>query len=566
MDQIRTLFHLFFQGFFDAELIHPEGESRLTVGHILALLASPGIFLTMPLMDTYFWLAFKPPWAYDLQVWRDKLFFLTLGGVVTGVVTIFQWDALFLSKRDYIVLGQMPLRWSRILSAKVAALLVFAGVFIVDVNMFAWIGLPYVAIPVDRPLAEAAVFFVTHTLSTIGMGLFVFLFLLALQGTLMNLLPAGGFRAITPLVQFLLIVALLCALLLFPSVSQMLGPHGKLLHPLAEWHPGIWFATWSENASGRAEPAAALLGARCWIALGVTALWAAAMYLLSYYRHAKRSLELAADPPTVPGLLRLGVRYVLSKTLLRRPLEQAIFHFSIRTIARSRSHRLVFSTYFGVGLAVMLNTMVSDMARNGYGAWMSPNPPVLSLPLTAIFCLVLGQRSAFSTPAALKANWIFQISEPAEKLSIHTVRKFLFVIAAAPPILVFAPLGAALWGWRAGLFHAVFLAAMAWLLVELALLRFRKIPFTCSKIPGKANLPYYGMLFLAGFMIYSFSGARVEAAILKQPMGLVPYGIAWSIAMYWLLFHKEDETEVKPGLVFEDQLDPVAQPLKLADT
>jgi len=566
MDQVRTLFHLFFQGFFDAELIHPEGESRLTVGHILALLASPGIFLTMPLMETYFWLAYKPPWAYDLQVWRDKLFFLTLGGVVTGIVTIYQWDALFLNKRDYIVLGQMPVRWSRILTAKVAALLAFAGLFIVDVNMFAWIGLPYVAIPVDRPLAEAAVFFTTHTLSTIGMGLFVFLFLLALQGTLMNLLPAGWFRTITPAMQFLFIVALLCALLLFPTASRMLGPHGKLLHPLAEWHPGVWFATWSESASGRAQPAAALLGARCWIALGLTAFWAAAMYLLSYYRHAKRSLELAADPPTAPGLLRRASRYALSRTLLRHPLEQSIFHFAVRTIARSRPHRLVFSTYFGVGLAVMLNSMVSDLARKGYEAWMTPSPAVLSLPLTAIFCLVLGQRSAFSTPALLKANWIFQISEPAEKLSIQAVRKLLLVTAAAPPILVFSSLGFVLWGWRTGLYHTVFLTAMAWLLIELALLRFRKIPFTCSRIPGKVNLPYYGMLFLTGFLIYSFSGSQVEAAILKHPAGLIPYGIVWSIAMYWLLFQREDETEVKPGLVFEDQLDPVAQPLKLADT
>jgi hypothetical protein len=50
-----------------------------------------------------------------------------------GFVTVFQWDTLFLGRRDWVVLGAC--RFARtILAAKVGALLRYLGLFVLTVN------------------------------------------------------------------------------------------------------------------------------------------------------------------------------------------------------------------------------------------------------------------------------------------------------------------------------------------------------------------------------------------------------------------------------------------------
>ena len=64
----------------------------------------------------------------------DHCRFVTFSMVIIGFVAVLEWDALFLDRRDYAILTSLPLKPATIFAAKIAALLLFLSLFIVDVG------------------------------------------------------------------------------------------------------------------------------------------------------------------------------------------------------------------------------------------------------------------------------------------------------------------------------------------------------------------------------------------------------------------------------------------------
>jgi len=86
-------------------------------------------------------------------------------------------------------------------------------------------------------------------------------------------------------------------------------------------------------------------------------------------------------------------------------------------------------------------------------------------------------------------------------------------------------------GWP-GLGHLVVLFLLGVILVELCLLTFPKVPFTCSYLPGKANIHiafWTGLVLL--FQLVS-TGVRFESRVLGHPLsfGLMVLLLALTLA------------------------------------
>ena len=145
--------------------------------------------------------------------------------------------------------------------------------------------------------------------------------------------------------------------------------------------------------------------------IAIQAMWvAAAIFLLTFlpgYRgHARRVLESAGTQRCRAGRMRGAVDGLLRRTLLRDPVEHAVFRFISATITRSMKHRLFLATYGGFGAAMA----VMELGSAARGS--------LALPLMLSFILVSGMRAAFNFPSELRANWSFQLSETG---SVRTV-------------------------------------------------------------------------------------------------------------------------------------------------
>src|SRR5258708_16543232 len=72
----------------------------------------------------------------------DRYFFVCYSMIVMGFVMVFKWDALFPDRRDVLILAPLPIpRW-QFLTAKMTALLLFAGLFLLDTNIFGMLLVP----------------------------------------------------------------------------------------------------------------------------------------------------------------------------------------------------------------------------------------------------------------------------------------------------------------------------------------------------------------------------------------------------------------------------------------
>lgn len=117
---------------------------------------------------------------------------------------------------------------------------------------------------------------------------------------------------------------------------------------------------------------------------------------------------------------------------------------------------------------------------------------------------VLGLRATFTLPISLNANWMLRLTQlrPTAKY-IDATRNTLFLFAVAPMLAITLLLGLNYRPWHALVEHVGMLALFGWLFVELALIRFDKVPFTCSYLPGKANVQ---VLFWGGVVVWIILG------------------------------------------------------------
>jgi hypothetical protein len=293
---------------------------------------------------------------------------------------------------------------------------------------------------------------------------------------------------------------------------------------LLAWLPSYWFVGLFQELSGFAHPAMVPLAWRALTGLAIVGLGTALAYALSYLRTLRKIVE---EPDITPGsrlhwLPRFG-----------NSLETALVQFSLRTLLRSRQHRMMLAFYLGLGSAIVILFMRTPRAQQQLSA---ANAPLLFSSIVIMCVWVVGTRVVFSMPLALRANWIFRLTEVRGVPEyLVAIRRPLFVQAVAPVWAAAAAVFLSIWSWRTAAGHLVVLALWGMILAYLCLHGFQKIPFTCSYLPGKSFLH---MAFLAalGLLLLIGKGVDLELRALQDPVSyakmLVILGIAVLLARW----------------------------------
>ena len=570
----------FFARFFASELVSREGEAHLTLVHVLALLATPTLLYTLYLFQVYDDIGQNHPAVYAAVSLVDRSRYVTLAMVVIGFVAVLEWDALFPDYRDYVVLTVLPLRASTVFAAKVAALGVFAALFIVDVSGLPTLAYPLVeaqALPDPRvSLLHLLRTLVAHGVAVASASAFVFLFFVALEGLLISLLDYRWFKRVSLYVQVISIVALLSMFFLLPMFSELVPawrrtPSLELYALPPMWYLGL-YQTLLGAAGGR-SPVDLELARIGLEALGAVAAVAVLAYVASYRKYVRRSFEQTEAVRSGPGWTRGALGRLADRFIVPRPLERAAFYFVSKTIARSARHRLYFAAYVGVGCALVVEGLVTLAANRrlapggGSGGNSDPAGPsatLLSIPLVLSFFALSGMRVVFPIPADLRANWIFQLTEGDRRREcLAGVRKAMLVWTVGPLFLALLPVYALVWGWWVALVELAFGVILSLALVELLMLRFSKIPFTCSFLPGKANITLLGFFYWFAFTTYAYSMAWLEAWMIERPISLVAFfGLAIP-ALAWLVAYRNRLLEAGFTFTYEDVPEPAVRRLNL---
>jgi hypothetical protein len=560
-DLFGVLIRHFFGRFFDNELVSTQGEVHATISKVIGLLAAPGL-ICFWLMPKYTMLVFVPPQVAEAASLSDKMFFITFSMAVMGFVTVLEWDALFPDRRDFTILIPLPINLPSIFVAKIVSLCAFVVIFFAATNAIHTFLYPFVSMGRAATLLGVLGAMGVHASVMLAATACVFFFFVALQGILLNLLSFRMFRRVSTYVQLLSVLALLLMLLLFLDTSSLI--HSVKNRQLLYFFPPMWFLGMYESMLGQPEPLAGCseIAIR---ALGGVLVVSALSYALSYKRHVKRSLESEDVLDVIPTRVSAALCAFANRYIVASPLEQASFYFTGKTMVRSRKHWLYLAAYVGVGFALMLQALVGIFSRRGNPVLDVPTASLLSIPLILSFFVLSGMRVIFAIPTELKANWVFQLSEAdGRKECLSGVRKAMFVFGVLPLFVALAPLYALLWGWPAALFHTFFDIALSLLLIELLLVKFHRIPFTCSYLPGKSNITAFWFIYWWGFATYAYSMASLEAWALQRPLRMAGFYLLGCAVVAATYFYRNQHLAEGFTLVFEDQPEPVIRTLNLS--
>ena len=555
----------FFGRFFDNDIVSQSGDMRTNAVQAFGFAASPGIFLALYMLPSG--VSYDHPFAGHWLLVVDCYLFVLYSMAVMGLVMVFEWDALFPDRKDYLVLTPLPVANRSVFAAKAVALVVFLAAFVAGANLFGTLLAPLVGTSGTSKVSVLQVA-LAHTTAVLAAGGFVALSIAGLQGILINVLTGRAFRRISPWVQMAAMGIVVVILFTTPLVWMVLRPSIEGRLPLAQWFPPFWFlGLYLDLLPGHpGGPVFHELAARAELAMEIAAAVFALTYLAGYRRHARRVMESIETAFDGPGRLRRGLEALVNRRLLPHPLERATFHFISNTILRNARQRLFLAVYAGVAAAVSLLTLVSVQPYPAAGGRLFAFAPagLLPLPLIFTFFAITGLRAAFNFPAELRANWIFQVAESEDCAAhIRAVRKWVVVVVLAPLVLALAPLEISLCGWWLGAVQLSFAFLLALVLVHLLMVWFRKIPFTCSYFPGKTSLAVVAFIYLAGFAVYVFWMSQVERRLIGAPAGLLVFYALGILALAGLERLERRELDIDDVLIYEDQPDPVVRSLEL---
>jgi len=519
--QFRILYREFLFRLIDLDLLasHAQGDSHRLLGQFAGLLIffSAALGLGAMLLDP----VALPAAAALLLTWSMEHFLIATTMLVVGLFAVLSWDSTFPNRRDVLVLAPLPVRATTLFLAKVAAVGAGLGLTVASLHVIigiAWpllLALPLTHGPLDLIVSPALYrALAAYWFTMFASGAFIFCCVLGVQGLAAQLLRRRQFLRVSSFLQMAAFCLFVAGYFLEPSLAspQALAAPGN--QRVLAWLPSYWFLGLFHQLNGSLHSAMAPLAWRAWMALACAMIGAGSAFLLSYFRTLRKIVE---EPDILPGtrggnwLPRFGTS-----------LQTAIVQFSIRTLLRSRQHRVILSFYLGVGFALDVLFLKSPPPHQGglivADPWHHLSLPLLYSTIVMLCLAVAGTRAVFALPLELRANWVFRILPLAgTPQCLIAARRALVVLALVPIWIASAALFFSMWPWRPAAGHLVVLGLLGLILADICVYGFRKLPFTCSYLPGKSRVHLAFLLYLILLNLLILWGAQTELDALTSP-------------------------------------------------
>lgn len=484
--QFRVLYRQFLFRLMDAELLSgsARGDASALLGQFGALLIFGSLLLSVGAVTVG--QAFRRM-ASAGPVWTVERFMVSLTMLAVGLFVVLSWESTFPDRRDVLVLAPLPVRGRTLFAAKIAAAASALGLTVAALNSlgaFAW---PLILAPAGSGLVGTLRFVAAFWVTLLAAGTFIYCALLGLQGVAAQL-PRRWYLRVSSVLQIGVFVLFLGVFCLQPSLNTVAALEAPENQRTLAWLPSYWFMGLLSELSGTfpAEGHAVMapLARRAVASLPIAILVAGGAFLLSYLRTLRKIVE---EPDIVPGS-----RGGLWLPRFGSSPETALTHFAIRTLLRSRQHRVILAFYLGGGFAIVavyIQAARDAMHLTGTDILHQVSVPMLVSSLLILCASVAGTRTVFSLPLDLRANWLFRVTPaPGVAACLSAARRALLTLSVLPVFAGCAALLLWFWPWAPAAGHLLVLGLLGSLFADLSLRGFRKIPFTCSYLPGKSEV------------------------------------------------------------------------------
>jgi hypothetical protein len=324
-----------------------------------------------------------------------------------AIAMVFQWDMFFPDLLDIQILRTLPVKDRNVFLARVAAIAILIAAFLFDSNF-----LPPTIIHITMNPQNHGQFVLGHTLAVFASGFFAAMFVLALQGSLLSVLGERLFRRLSLLLQGLLIAVLVMLLLLFPSFSGLLPAflQSRSIFPLC--FPPFWFLGLYQRLIEGPDtlPIFATLARIAFFAtlavIGIVLL----TYPIAYLRRMCQVIEgpgLRTHRALFVSKFSHRFTAILDRKLLRRPVIRAVYHFISQTLLRVPRYRIYLVLYGGVGLSVVVSTVLHLTVTGQRIAIEIPADGIRAAIAIVAFWTIAGLRMAFVSSGNRQGSWVF---------------------------------------------------------------------------------------------------------------------------------------------------------------
>jgi hypothetical protein len=545
--QFLTLYRVFLLRVVDLDLLSTDGDPTRLIGQFATIFTTISFFFALLAI-----LILMGGGTLPLTTgWTFEHFFIETTMTVAGLIAVLNWDAAFPDRRDVLVLAPLPVRTSTLLAAKIAALFAAPGLASVALNVFSGVLWPVIFRSGDHGLSGALRSWPAYWITIFAAGAFVVFGILAIQGLAANLLPRQLFLRLSAVLQAASMCLLLSVYFLEPSLESPEALASPQNQRLLEFLPSYWFLALFNQLNGSMHPALAPLVRKAWIGLAVSAAGACAALLLCYFRMMRKLVE---QPDILPAARSRSWSPQFSD-----PLTTAITCFGLRTLLRSRQHRMILSFYLGIGITCLVGYV--KIILGGFG----PASSFLLASIVLMILAVVALRAVASVPISLRANWIIRITQirPAGDYQ-RAVRISWMALSVAPLLLAVAAFFFTTYPWGPALGHFMTMTCLGILLVELCLYTFPKLPFTCSYLPGKAQVHIVFWACVLFIVRLLDKASRLEDRMLGHVLSCIAMVLILAVAAAGMRWLNKSRVALTEDLVFEEEYPAEITSLKLS--
>jgi len=478
---VLTLTRHFFDRLFQNDIV--SFEEQMT-GRIIAVMAILSVYFGF----VAFWLTGHYTILPDQGTsWKEKFIMLSITMLVIAVLSLLEWDSLFLDSRDYAHFAPLPLNVRTLFLAKFLSLFIFSGIFALGINVLvAFTFFNTFATYVSNKISFIPYFFLVHFLASFAASFFTLFFFASFVGALSVILGERLFKKVSGYLR-----GILLAIAVFLGLNALtidVTFYEGLARTLASWKaqalsemilvPPLWFTGLYETLLGNKEP---IFHALAFAALLSIPVSLGAFYVtvgLSFRRHLKKFTAAVPRKKFLSGI-KESMFSILNKILLCHPNQRAVFDFYRKTMKRSQIHRIRLIGFLAAGSGIILFYLL------GWRVSLADLSQItrisLSIPLIFNLSLLLGIRNVVNVPSALEANWIFQLTEKKSlRHYLAGLRKGILFLNILPVSILFFVCYALLWGATTAIYLFIYILGISVLLMELFFARYHKIPFACS--------------------------------------------------------------------------------------
>jgi hypothetical protein len=475
--------------------------------------------------------------------------------LLAAFVTLLVSDSLFPDERDFRILGPLPVRKGVVFGAKLTALALFSGLFIAVADLSL---LPLMLLTSINPFGDHAVLsrLAVWAITSTGASMFAVLAVTAIVGLFTLALSRSRLHELTGMVRSAMLVLLvLCAplVLRLPNLGASLAS-GSALHPSAAWLrlvPPAWFVGLQQVLRGSDDPWFLHLAGLAVAAVGATTVIVAIAYAVLFRQFERLMLRSTAMSPPWSDTGR--TRAFVHAT----PAFRAIHQFTVLTLRRSQLHQSVLVGVSACGVGIAMSRLIEANITGWLGAGGPPPSALASAamwtPFGLMFVCALAVRAALALPMEHRANWIFRLTEEdaTRREQLRAVDRVVATYVVGVPVAVAFPI---LWmaTGSAALIAAAIVALVGLVFVHAVLLDWRRIPFTCSYLPGKRFVAHSFVLGCIAYLLLTLMGVGLVHAATADSRQAMVIAAALSLVAFLLRRRRLAVSNATP-LMFEDE-------------